>query len=136
MQEAILALTESSRVSDERTHFLRIGKAPLGIGAMTAVTASLCCLSPLLLVVFGVLSISAGIALGDYLYANYKFHFVVAGGAFMLLATLLHLRRGSCSNRADKLGVLSGIALIAIISYIGINAFLTILEVLAKRAIG
>ena len=57
------------------------------LGTVPAVIASLCCLSPLILLSLGVVSVSVAGELADVLYGEYKWVFRVAG--LLALSTFL-----------------------------------------------
>ncbi|PCI89725.1 hypothetical protein COB18_02870 [Candidatus Kaiserbacteria bacterium] len=61
--------------------------------------ASLCCLSPLILVVFGLATVSFASSLADIFYLEYKWYFRAAGLVFLLGSLVLYFRRskGICT---------------------------------------
>ena len=56
--------------------------------------ASLCCLTPLVLVAVGISSASFAASLSDNLYGNYKWAFRAAGFASLIFALVLYFRKG------------------------------------------
>ncbi|MFQ5406369.1 MAG: heavy-metal-associated domain-containing protein [Candidatus Micrarchaeia archaeon] len=58
--------------------------------------SSLCCLGPVLFVLFGFGSLSAALLLGAY-----KYYFLLFGAVFFIVATYLHLKRASKQNVCD-----------------------------------
>ena len=61
--------------------------------------ASLCCLSPLILVMLGLATVSFAGSLADTLYGDYKWVFRVVGLIFLIISIILYLRRakGICT---------------------------------------
>jgi len=55
--------------------------------------ASLCCLSPVILVVFGLGTVAFGSSLADTLYGDYKWYFRLAGLIAMAISLVLYFRR-------------------------------------------
>lgn len=65
--------------------------------------ASLCCLSPVILVLLGFSSISFASSLADTLYGDYKWVFRIAGLCALTLSIVLYFRRsGVCTLDAAK----------------------------------
>lgn len=71
----------------------------LKISGVPVVIASLCCLTPVIIVFFGLGSVSLAASLADTLYGDYKWVFRGAGFVLLSLSVLWHLRRekGICS---------------------------------------
>lgn len=67
------------------------GAVKIGFGAGTI--ALLCCVSPIVLVLLGLSTVSGAIALGYNLYDNYKVYFVGASLIFLTAALYLHFRK-------------------------------------------
>ncbi len=74
-------------------------KELLKITGIPAVIASLCCLSPLILVLFGLSSVSFASSLADTLYGEYKWVFRAAGLLLLTAALIFYFRRskGICT---------------------------------------
>ncbi|MDE2862617.1 MAG: hypothetical protein OXL33_04130 [Chloroflexota bacterium] len=73
-------------------------RSGLGMGLLAGVTAIMCCVSPVLMVLLGVLTAVEAISLGDTLYYEYGWYFRGAGLLVAALAVLIYLRRrNSCS---------------------------------------
>jgi hypothetical protein len=73
-------------------------KSWLGIGAIGGTIALLCCISPVVLVLLGLSSVTAAIALGNNLFYNYKVYFITASVLFMILAIFFLLKKkNQCS---------------------------------------
>jgi hypothetical protein len=69
--------------------FLEIFK----ITSIPVFLASLCCLSPVILVLLGISTVSFGSSLADTLYGEYKWAFRVVGLVTLLLSLGFYLRR-------------------------------------------
>lgn len=69
------------------------------ISGLPVIVASLCCLSPLLLVLFGLSTVSFASSLTDTFYGDYKWAFRGVGLVLLLITTVLYLRRekGICT---------------------------------------
>jgi len=63
------------------------------VSSIPVIIASLCCLSPVILVLFGVSTVSFASSLADTLYGEYKWVFRLAGLLALLGAILFYLRR-------------------------------------------
>lgn len=74
-------------------------KDVLKISSIPVVLASLCCLSPVILVLIGVSTVSFASSLADTLYGDYKWYFRSAGLLTLLLALYFYLTRqkGICT---------------------------------------
>lgn len=67
------------------------------------VGASLCCLSPVILVLFGLSTVAFGSSLADSLYGEYKWIFRGAGLLFLLLGIAYYYwKKGVCTFDAVK----------------------------------
>jgi hypothetical protein len=72
------------------------------IGA-PVVFASLCCLSPVILVLLGLSTISFAGSLADTLYGTYKWAFRSLGLVLLIVSLILHFRKkGVCTLDAAK----------------------------------
>ncbi|OGZ05394.1 MAG: hypothetical protein A3C93_05040 [Candidatus Lloydbacteria bacterium RIFCSPHIGHO2_02_FULL_54_17] len=74
-------------------------KDALKISSFPVLFASLCCLSPVILVALGLSSVSFATSLADTLYGDYKWAFRALGLAALAVAVLYYLRRqkGICT---------------------------------------
>lgn len=95
------------------------------VASVPTIIASLCCLSPLILVMTGLATVSFATSLADNLYGTYKWVFRSFGLAALLIAFYLHLRRtGVCSlddarkHRNEIINKLLLTLIIGIIAYI------------------
>lgn len=68
-------------------------KELLKISSLPVLVASLCCLSPLILVLAGFATVSFGTSLADTLYGDYKWVFRAIGVVLLLISFVLYLRR-------------------------------------------
>ncbi|MAZ44998.1 MAG: hypothetical protein CMF48_07485 [Legionellales bacterium] len=75
----------------------------LKILTVPVVAASLCCLSPLLLVMFGLASVSFAASLTDTLYWEWRWAFRLGGFLLLMLTLFLHWRKqGICTLDAAR----------------------------------
>lgn len=82
--------------------------------------ASLCCLTPVIIVLFGLGSVSIAASLADTLYGTYKWVFRIVGLALLAFSIIWYLRRekGICTideakRRRNEILNVVGIVLIA-----------------------
>ena len=108
------------------------------ISSIPVIIASLCCLSPVILVLAGIGTVGFASSLADTLYGEYKWYFRVAGLLALALALVLYLRRakGICTIDEAKrrrneiintvaLSIIAGVAgyiffLYVVVHYIGV----------------
>lgn len=71
----------------------------LKLTGLPVVAASLCCLSPLILVAFGLSTASFASSLADTLYGGHRWVFRIAGIALLVWSLVLYFRRqkGICT---------------------------------------
>ncbi len=72
---------------------MNIFKDALKISSIPVIFASLCCLSPILLFVFGVASVSVAASLADVFYGTYKWVFRAVGALFLVIGLIYYFRR-------------------------------------------
>lgn len=74
-------------------------KSILKMTGIPVVVASLCCLTPIVLVLFGLGSVSIAASLADRLYGTYKWAFRIAGLVLLGMSLVWYLRRekGICT---------------------------------------
>ncbi len=65
------------------------------IGSVPAVIASLCCLSPLILVALGIATTSFAASLADVFYGTYKWAFRAAGLLALLISFYFYITKSS-----------------------------------------
>ncbi len=104
-------------------------KSALSISSVPVVIASLCCLSPVILVSLGVASVSFASSLADTLYGEYKWYFRIAGIVALVISFIFYIRRqvGVCTideavKRRNEL--INKFALALVISVLGYVFFL------------
>ena len=71
----------------------------LKLSSWPVIAASLCCLSPLIIVLAGLGTVSFASGLADTLYGDYKWYFRVGGLVLLGISLVLYLRRtkGICT---------------------------------------
>lgn len=75
----------------------------LRLGALTGLVGIACCVSPVVLVLLGLASVSFAISLGNTLYSEYGWYFRGAALLFAVAGTLGVLRgRNACSLRGAR----------------------------------
>jgi hypothetical protein len=68
------------------------------LSGLAALVGGLCCLTPVVLVLIGLASISVAASLGNVLYGDYHWEFRLAALFFLVLALILYFRRrGICT---------------------------------------
>ena len=107
-------------------------KTALKIAGVPVVVASLCCLSPVLLVVFGLGTVGFASSLADTLYGQYKWYFRAAGLLAMLASVWWYFwhSQGVCTLDAAKRRrneIMNTIALTLIVGVIGYIVFLYVI---------
>lgn len=68
-------------------------KDSLKIASIPVLFASLCCLSPILLFVLGLASVSVAASMADVFYGTYKWAFRGAGLAFLIIGLVMYFRK-------------------------------------------
>lgn len=68
-------------------------KESLKIASIPVLFASLCCLSPLLLLVFGIASVSVVASMADVFYGTYKWVFRGVGLLLLIIGIVIHFRK-------------------------------------------
>ena len=107
-------------------------KEALKISSVPVILASLCCLSPVILVSLGIASVSFASSLADVFYGEYKWYFRLVGLLALIVSFLVYIRRnlGVCSiddaiRKRNEL--INKIALVLIVSVIGYIVFLYVI---------
>jgi hypothetical protein len=73
-------------------------KFALYLASIGGIVAGLCCLTPIVLVMFGLATVSFAASLGNVLYGDYNWHFRAAALMLVAGAFVVYLRRqGICS---------------------------------------
>lgn len=101
------------------------------ISSVPVVVASLCCLSPIILVLAGLGTVSFASSLADTLYGDYKWYFRTAGLIALAGAVIVYLRRtkGICTIDAAKRRRNEIINIVAVTLTVGILGYLFFLYV-------
>ena len=99
------------------------------ISSLPVIVASLCCLSPLLLVLLGLSTVSFASSLADTFYGDYKWAFRGVGFILLLITTVLYLRRekGICTideAKKRKREIINTTLLVLIVGVVGYVFFL------------
>ncbi|HLW78225.1 MAG TPA: hypothetical protein VKU44_01380 [Terriglobia bacterium] len=104
----------------------------LVLSGLAALVGGLCCLTPVVLVLLGLASISAASSLGNVLYGDYHWEFRAAALAFLALALVIYFRRrGICTldqARRERNRILNTV-LVVLIFAVGIYVFWTYVAV-------
>ncbi|MBI2012102.1 hypothetical protein HYS91_05010 [Candidatus Daviesbacteria bacterium] len=102
--------------------------------------ASLCCLTPVVLVLFGLSTVSFAAYLSGILDGKYRFAFILAGIIFLFLSLIIYFRkRGICTiDQAIKRRneVINKTLLILIITAIGYYLFFDLFLGLLGKTLG
>ena len=103
-------------------------KELLGLSGIAAFIASLCCVTPIIIVLFGLGTVSFAAGLGNVLYYQYRWAFISVGFLSLALAYFFYLRKkGVCTlNQAkrNKQKIINQVILLiflAIIVYVVFN---------------
>ncbi len=104
-------------------------KKILKISSVPVLVASLCCLSPIILVLLGVSGVAFASSLADTLYGEYKWYFRVAGLLALAAALFFYFRRekGICTideAKRRRNEILNTVALVVIGGVVGYVFFL------------
>lgn len=101
----------------------------LKITSIPVLIASLCCLSPVVLVLFGIGTVGFASSLADTLYGQYKWYFRLAGLIVMAIALFYYFfkSKGICTldqAKRRRNEILNTIALTLIVGVLGYIFFL------------
>ncbi len=99
------------------------------ISSIPVVLASLCCLSPVILVLLGVSTVSFASSLADTLYGEYKWVFRGVGLLALMLSLVYYLRRSKGICTIDEVvkrrnEIINYVALTLIVGILGYLFFL------------
>ncbi len=93
------------------------------LGLVSGFAAALCCVSPVLLALFGVVTATGAVTLGNRLYGDYSLFFIL-GGAFVFgIGTTFLFRRSPVCRRRPLYSILIALGT-AVVTY-GFLYFLT-----------
>ena len=102
------------------------------LSGLAALVGGLCCLTPVVLVLLGLASISAAASLGNVLYGDYHWEFRLGAFAFLALALVVYFRRrGICTldqARRQRRRIINT-SLVVLIFAVGIYIFWTYVAV-------
>lgn len=101
-------------------------KEAFKISSIPVVIASLCCLSPVILVALGLTSVAFGASLADIFYGTYKWAFRGVGFLGLIIALVVYLRRsvGICTideaikRRNEIINMAALTVIVAVLGYI------------------
>lgn len=100
----------------------------LRITGIPVIAASLCCLSPVVLVLFGLSTVSVGASLADTLYGTYKWAFRTLGLLLLAASLIFYFRsRGICTLdqvKRDRQKIINVVLVSLISAVIGYFLFL------------
>lgn len=96
------------------------------ISSLPVVFASLCCLSPIILILLGLSTASFASSLADTLYGDYAWYFRGAGLVLLAVAIIYYLRRtkGICTlddakkRRNEIINIVALSLIVAVIGYV------------------
>ena len=93
------------------------------------ITASLCCLSPIILVLFGLGTVTFASSLTDILYGQYKWVFRVTGLIFLAISAIIYFRQqiGICTideAKKHRREIINTVLLFSIAGILGYVFFL------------
>jgi len=105
-------------------------KETFKIASVPVIIASLCCLSPVILVLLGLSTVGFATSLADTFYGEYKWYFRLVGLLSLIGAYIVHLRRqGVCTIdqvKRERNRIINGLLLTLIAGVIGYIFFLYI----------
>lgn len=105
-------------------------KELLKLASPAVVVASLCCLSPVILVLLGLSSVTFAASLADTFYGDYKWAFRAVGLALLLTSLFFHFRgKGICTLDQAKRKRREIINTILLALIIGVASYLFFLYV-------
>ncbi len=98
------------------------------IASLPVILASLCCLSPLILVMLGLSTVGFAASLADSFYSEYKWYFRLAGSIALVGAYVVYLRKqGVCTFdqvKRERNKIINQFLLLVITGIIGYLFFL------------
>ncbi|MEK7149141.1 MAG: hypothetical protein AAB796_01945 [Patescibacteria group bacterium] len=111
-------------------------KSILKITGIPVVVASLCCLTPVIIVLFGLGSVSLAASLADTLYGTYAWAFRIAGLALLVLSLVWYLRRekGICTIDEAKRRRNEILNIVGIVLTVGVVGYFVWLYVVVEYA--
>ncbi len=112
-------------------------KEVLRVASVPVVIASLCCLSPVILVLLGLSTVGFATSLADTFYGDYKWYFRLVGFLALVLAYIYHLKRqGICTldqAKRERNRIINGLLITLIAGVVGYLFFLyVVVEYIGK----
>lgn len=102
---------------------------------LPVVGASLCCLSPVIVVLLGLGTVSFGASLADTLYGDYKWVFRSVGLVLLVIALVWHFRKkGVCTLDQAKRQKNEIVNTVLITLFVGIGGYIFFLYVVVHYA--
>ncbi|MDP4007762.1 MAG: hypothetical protein Q8P68_01065 [Candidatus Peregrinibacteria bacterium] len=107
-------------------------KELLKISGLPVLFASLCCLSPVIVVVFGLGSVTFASTLADTLYGDYKWYFRALGLVLLAIAYIWYLRKnkGICTidqAKRHRNEIINNIVVLLVAGVLGYIIFLYVI---------
>ena len=103
-------------------------KESFKIASLPVFFASLCCLSPLLLLVLGLASVSTAASLTDIFYGTYKWAFRGMGLLFLTIGLIVHFRKKDICTldevKRNRTKIINTVLLTTFVSVLGYLFFL------------
>ena len=104
-------------------------KEIMKVSSIPVLIASLCCLSPIILVLLGLGTVSIASTLADTLYGDYKWYFRLAGIIAMAVSLIMYFRRSKGICTIDEVKrrrneIINTVAMVVIACVIGYIFFL------------
>ena len=102
------------------------------VTGLPVVFASLCCLTPLVLVLLGLATVSFASSLSDLLYGQYKWAFRAVGLALLLISMVIYFRtqKGICTIdevKKRRREIINTVLLFLIVGILGYIFFLYVI---------
>jgi membrane protein insertase Oxa1/YidC/SpoIIIJ len=93
--------------------------------SISAFLASLCCVTPIVIVLLGLSTVSTAAALGNTLYYDYRWIFILLALTFLSTALVIHFRKqGICSLGQAKRNKNKIINTVLIVLFIAVFVYL------------
>lgn len=111
-------------------------KSIIKLTGIPVIVASLCCLTPVIIVLFGLGSVSLAASLADTLYGDYKWVFRGIGLVLLALSIIWYLRRekGICTIDEAKKRRNEIINIVALAFAVGVAGYFVFLYVVVEYA--
>ena len=103
-------------------------KAVLLISSLGGLIGGLCCLAPIVMVLFGLATVSAANSTGNVLYGEYSWAFRLLAGVFLIAGLMVYFRRrGVCTldDARRQRQRLINVTLLAFIAAVAVYVFWT-----------